>query len=143
MVEAVKASSSFGSQAKLIAKMVWKDPARPRATFWFAFLLAVLVVSIWAVSERFGVVAILMAILSGIGAAGTLVAGLMPALRFVLSVSRHGTKIAQNVEKANQEATKKLLQSEIKLQEAIEETLGSGGGRGGCLKSVSGAAWIL
>ena len=122
VVEAVKASSSFGSQAKLIAKMVWKDPRRRIAAVAFAFLLAVLVVSIWAVSERFGVLALLTAILSGIGAAGTLAAGLLPALKFVLSVSRRGAKIAQNVEKANQEATKKLLQSEIKLREAIEET---------------------
>jgi hypothetical protein len=118
VLQGVSASRSIYRQVELIFSMFLRDRIRLWVTLAVGsglFVAGLLIVA-------FGRWSLFVAVLSWLGAAGTLAVGLMPALRFVGSVTRRGAEIAQRVGKADQAATAKLLESEIKLRDAIRET---------------------
>ncbi len=118
VLEAISTSRSISRQLLLVASMFLKDPRR----LWTTLAITCMLVTAGILILWFGHWSYFVAALSWIAAAGTLAAGLMPALRFVNSVARRGAEIAQKVDKADAAATAKLLQSEIKLRETAKET---------------------
>ena len=118
ILKALSTSRSIGRQLLLVASMFLQDWRR----LWTTLAVTGVLVTAGILMLRFGHWSYFVAVLSWIAAAGTLAAGLMPALRFVNSVTRRGAEVAQKVDKAEGAATAKLLQSEIKLRETAKET---------------------
>jgi hypothetical protein len=129
ILEALSASRSIGGQLRTIGSLFVRDRRRSKtvlaiavALLVFAMILLVLSRGPWGGQLLTAGSSLALALLSAIGAVGTFAVALMPAIRFVNSVTRRGAEIAQRVNKADRDAAANLLRSEIKLREAIKET---------------------
>ncbi len=120
IMAALGTTHSITGQTALIASILLKDKRRLWTVVAIAFGLSAAGLLVF----RFGGWSQFVAALSWIGAIGALATYAMPALRFVRSVTRRGAEIASKVEKADREATTKLLKNQIRLKEAEKQSQG-------------------
>jgi hypothetical protein len=121
IIAALNATHSITGQITLIASMLLKD----RRRLWTTLAIACGLIAfglLFFLFFWFGPFSQLVAVLSWIGAVAALSRGVLPALQFVRSVTKHGAEIAHQVEEADRTATAKLLKSEIRLKDAEKKS---------------------